>query len=52
MPVYNGAKYLEETLGSLVGQTFEDFELLILKDFAGRTSGTWRMRRSLAAPNG
>jgi glycosyltransferase involved in cell wall biosynthesis len=29
LPVYNGEKYLEETLQSLVGQTFTDFELII-----------------------
>jgi glycosyltransferase involved in cell wall biosynthesis len=29
MPVYNGARYIEETLDSLLAQTFEDFELNI-----------------------
>lgn len=29
LPVYNGADYLEEAIESLVGQTFEDFELLL-----------------------
>jgi glycosyltransferase involved in cell wall biosynthesis len=29
MPVYNGEAYLEESLRSLVGQTYEDFELII-----------------------
>jgi len=29
MPVYNSCKYLEETLSSLLGQTFKDFELII-----------------------
>jgi glycosyltransferase involved in cell wall biosynthesis len=29
MPVYNGEAYLEEALRSLLGQTFEDFELII-----------------------
>jgi glycosyltransferase involved in cell wall biosynthesis len=29
MPVYNGENYLEETLNSIVAQTFEDFELII-----------------------
>src|SRR5262245_64695053 len=29
MPVYNGEAFLEEALRSLLGQTFEDFELVI-----------------------
>jgi glycosyltransferase involved in cell wall biosynthesis len=29
LPVYNGEKYLAESLDSLLGQTFEDFELII-----------------------
>jgi glycosyltransferase involved in cell wall biosynthesis len=29
LPVYNGAKYLEESLNALLGQSFEDFELII-----------------------
>jgi glycosyltransferase involved in cell wall biosynthesis len=29
LPVYNGADYLRETLDSLLGQTFDDFELII-----------------------
>jgi len=48
LPVYNGENYLEEALISLLGQTFEDFELIlsdnashdrteeICRDFAGR----------------
>jgi glycosyltransferase involved in cell wall biosynthesis len=29
MPIYNGEQYLAETLGSLLNQTFADFELII-----------------------
>jgi glycosyltransferase involved in cell wall biosynthesis len=29
LPVYNGEKYLGEAIGSVLSQTFEDFELLI-----------------------
>ncbi|MEA5617315.1 glycosyltransferase family 2 protein [Cronbergia sp. UHCC 0137] len=29
LPVYNGEKYLQESLDSLLAQTFEDFELII-----------------------
>ena len=29
LPVYNGADYLAQSLDALLGQTFEDFELII-----------------------
>ena len=29
MPVYNGEKYIEEAIDSILSQTFEDFELII-----------------------
>jgi glycosyltransferase involved in cell wall biosynthesis len=32
MPVYNGEKYLEEAIDSILNQTFTDFKLLILND--------------------
>ncbi len=32
MPVYNGAKYLGEAIESILGQTYKDFEFLILND--------------------
>lgn len=32
MPVYNGAEYLREAIGSVFDQTFSDFELLIIDD--------------------
>jgi len=32
MPVYNGAKYLSEAIDSILNQTFEDFEFLIIDD--------------------
>lgn len=38
MPVYNGEKYLSETIESILNQTFTDFELLILND--NSTDGT------------
>lgn len=38
MPVWNGEKYLVEAIGSILAQTFEDFEFLILDD--GSTDGT------------
>ena len=38
MPVYNGELYLRETMESILGQTFSDFEFLIVDD--GSTDGT------------
>lgn len=32
MPLYNAAKYLRETLNSVLKQTFEDFELICIND--------------------
>jgi len=32
MPVYNGASFLEQAINSVLGQTFTDFELLIIND--------------------
>ncbi|SVE64889.1 uncharacterized protein METZ01_LOCUS517743, partial [marine metagenome] len=32
MPVYNGSKYLTDTIESILNQTFTDFEFLIIDD--------------------
>jgi len=32
MPVYNGERYLNEAVDSILGQTFTDFEFLIIDD--------------------
>ncbi|MBI9064269.1 MAG: glycosyltransferase family 2 protein [Marinilabiliaceae bacterium] len=32
MPVYNGAEFLEESIQSILEQTFDDFELIIIND--------------------
>lgn len=32
LPVYNASKYIETTIGNILGQTFSDFELLIIND--------------------
>lgn len=38
MPVYNGERYLRETIESVLAQTYEDFEFLIIND--GSTDST------------
>jgi glycosyltransferase involved in cell wall biosynthesis len=42
-PVYNGERYLEETLDSVLAQDFEAFELLVVND--GSTDSTDRIIR-------
>lgn len=32
MPVYDGGRYVRESVASVLGQTFEDFELVVLDD--------------------
>lgn len=32
MPVYNGEKYLKQSLNSIMDQTFKDWELIIVND--------------------
>jgi glycosyltransferase involved in cell wall biosynthesis len=47
VPVYNGEKFLAETLNSLLSQTVEDFELIISDNAS--TDGTAEICRSYAA---
>lgn len=46
MPVFNGEKYIRESLDSLLGQTFTDFELLISDNAS--TDGTETICREYA----
>lgn len=41
LPVYNGLHYLEEAINSVLGQSFKDFELIIIND--GSTDGSERV---------
>ena len=40
IPVYNTAPYLPDCLTSILGQTFSDFELLLIDDGSTDGSGT------------
>jgi glycosyltransferase involved in cell wall biosynthesis len=44
MPVYNSAPFLEESIRSVLDQTFRDFELIAVDD--GSTDRSWEMLRS------
>ena len=47
MSVYNGLPYLEEAVESVLDQTFEDFEFIIIND--GSTDGSKALLEALAA---
>jgi glycosyltransferase involved in cell wall biosynthesis len=46
MPVYNAAPYLDDSIGSILRQTFQDFELLLLDDAS--TDGSRQVLRAWA----
>lgn len=48
MPVYNGERYLREAIDSILGQTFPDFEFIVVND--GSTDGTVDIVRSYRDP--
>lgn len=41
MPVYNGSTFLEESLASILNQTYKNFEFIIIDD--GSTDGTYQI---------
>ena len=45
MPVYNGFKYLDEAMKSILNQTFQNFEFIIIDD--GSTDDTWTIIKQL-----
>lgn len=47
MPVYNGEAYLREAIESILFQTYQDFELLVIDD--GSTDGTAAILQEFAA---
>ena len=50
VPVYNKQSYIENTVGSILEQTFHDFELLLIDD--GSTDDSGRICDELAASDG
>ena len=48
MPVYNGEKFLREAIDSILGQTFSDFEFIIVDD--GSTDNSRDVIRSYTDP--
>ena len=48
MSVYNGEKYIQEAIDSILGQTFKDFEFLIIND--GSTDKTGEILESYNDP--
>ncbi len=48
MPVYNGEQFLREAVDSILGQTFTDFEFIIIDD--GSTDGTRAILESYSDP--
>ena len=46
IPVYNVAAYLQETLDSVAGQTFEDFEVILMDD--GSSDGSADIAKAFA----
>ncbi len=46
MPVYNAEKFLDDSIGSILGQTYTDFEFLILDD--GSTDNSLKIIKAYA----
>lgn len=40
MPVYNGEKFLREAVDSIIGQTFIDWELIVINEFGSNAAAT------------
>ena len=46
MPIYNGSKYLPESIGSIIAQTFTNWELIALDD--GSSDNSYEILKQLA----
>lgn len=47
LPVFNGESYVRDTIDSILGQTFSDFELICVDD--GSTDGSLKILESISA---
>lgn len=47
IPVYNGEKYLRECLDSVLAQSYNELEIIVVND--GSTDGSWRVIQEYAA---
>jgi glycosyltransferase involved in cell wall biosynthesis len=50
-PVYNGEKYLDEAIQSVLSQTYEDWELLLIDDGSSDRSVTIAREYTIRHPN-
>ena len=48
MPMYNGLPFVKDAISSILGQSFRDFELLVVDN--GSTDGSLQYVSSLAEP--
>src|SRR6185437_4667382 len=46
MPAYNAAEHIEQSIGSLLQQTFTEFEIIVVDD--GSTDDTWHIVGSIS----
>ena len=45
VPLYNARKYLQEAIDSVLSQTFQDFEVIVIDDCS--TDGSWELCNEL-----
>lgn len=49
VPIFNGEKYIEESINSILNQKYKNFEILIVND--GSTDDTQKLLEQLYATN-